>query len=110
MLSLVAQGFQNIGDHIADGLEFGDTEAARRAGGRSDADAAGLDRRQRIKGDAVLVAGDRAAFQRLVGVAAGDAQRTQVDQRQVRVGAACDDRSEEHTSELPSLMSISYAV
>src|SRR3546814_8171657 len=102
MLSLVAQGFQNIGDHIADGLEFGDTEAARRAGGRSDADAAGLDRRQRIKGDAVLVAGDRAAFQRLVGVAAGDAQRTQVDQRQVR--------SEEHTSELQSLMRISYAV
>src|SRR3546814_8859696 len=89
MLALVAQRFEHIGDHVADFLEFGDAEAARGSGGRADADAAGLDRRQRVEGDAVLVAGDRAALERLVGVAA---------------------RSEEHTSELQSLMRISYAV
>src|SRR3546814_13337122 len=35
---LVAQRFQNISYHVADRLELGDSEAARRACGRSDAD------------------------------------------------------------------------
>src|SRR3546814_4597995 len=45
VLTLVAQRLEHVGDHVADFLELGDAEAARRAGGRSDADAAGLDRK-----------------------------------------------------------------
>src|SRR3546814_5773619 len=67
VLTLVAQRLEHVGDHVADFLELGDAEAARRAGGRSDADAAGLDRRQRVEGDDVLVESDRAALERLVG-------------------------------------------
>src|SRR3546814_11904134 len=44
-----------------------------------------------VEGNAILVAGDRATFERLVGVAAGDAERTQVDEREVGIGAARDD-------------------
>src|SRR5690606_35388943 len=91
MLALVAQGFEHVGDHVADFLKLRDTETARRTGRRADADAAGLDRRQRVERNAVLVAGDRAALERLVGVAARDAERTQVDEREVGVGSASDE-------------------
>ena len=59
--------------------------------GRADADAAGLHRRQRIERDAVLVAGDAGAFEALVGILAGEAERAQIDQREVGVGAAGDE-------------------
>jgi hypothetical protein len=58
-----------------------------RAGRRADADPAGLHWRQRIEGDPILVAGDPGAFERFIGVLAGDPDRTQVDQCEVRVGA-----------------------
>src|SRR3546814_1347332 len=55
MFALVAQRLEHVGDHIADFLELGDAETARGARGRTDADAAGLDRRQRVEGDAIQI-------------------------------------------------------
>src|SRR3546814_2762616 len=52
----------------------------------------------------VRVLDPEAARQRLVGI---DVRRDRLD---AGAGAAADDRSEEHTSELQSLMRISYAV
>src|SRR3989344_1492554 len=57
MLALIAQRFEHVGDHVANVLELGDAETARRARGGADADAAGLDRGQRVEGHAILVAG-----------------------------------------------------
>eukprot|EP01035_Chromulina_nebulosa_P032523 gene32523-43451_t len=90
-LAILAQAVEHVGDHVADLAELGRAEAARGAGGGADADAAGLGRRERIVGDAVLVAGDAGALQCLVGVLAGHAERREVDQREMRVGAARDD-------------------
>ncbi len=64
MLTLGAKAIEHVGDHVADLAEFGDAEAARGAGRRTDADAAGLGRRQRVERDAVLVAGDAGALER----------------------------------------------
>ena len=88
LFAIGVEAFEYVGDHIGDVAEFGDPEAAGSARGRADADPAGLYRRQRIEGDAVLVAGDRGALQRLVGILAGDAERTKVDQGEMCVGAA----------------------
>ena len=91
LLAILGESVEHVGDHVADLAELGGAESAGRAGGRSDADAAGLDRGQRVVGDAVLVAGDAGALERFVGILAGHAERRQVDQREVRVGAARDD-------------------
>src|SRR5690606_32457699 len=87
MLALVAQCFEHVGDHVADFLKLRNAETARRTGRRADANAAGLDRWQRVERNAVLVAGDRAALERLIGVAARDAKRAQIDEREVGVGS-----------------------
>ena len=51
LLAILAQALEHVGDHVADLAELGGAEAAGGAGGRADADAAGLDRRQRIERD-----------------------------------------------------------
>ena len=91
ILTLGPETLEHVGDHVGDVAELGDAEAAGGAGRRADADAAGLDRGQGIERDAVLVAGDRRALERLVGVFAGDAQRPEVDQCEMGVGAAGDE-------------------
>ena len=50
-----------------------------------------LHRRQRIERNAVLVAGDPGMLEAFVGILAGQAERAQVDQRQMGVGAAGDE-------------------
>ena len=82
------QPVEHVGDHVGDVAELGFAEAARGAGGRADADPAGLDRRQRVERHAVLVAGDPGALEALVGILAGEPEGTEVDEREVRVCAA----------------------
>src|SRR3546814_8927987 len=109
---MARQPAQHAADEGAHLLELAAAEAARGRRRRAEADA-GSDRRLfRIEGNAVLVAGDARAVEALLGDVAGQPLRPQVDQHEVVVGAAGDDveRSEEHTSELQSLMRISYAV
>ena len=84
------QPIKHVRDHVGDVAELGLAEATGRAGWRADADAAGLDRRQRVEWDAVLVAGDAGALEALVGVLAGEAERTKIDEREVRVRATRD--------------------
>ena len=59
--------------------------------GVPEADAAGDERRLRILGNGVLVDGDAGVAERLLGHLAGEALGTEVDQHEVRVGAARDD-------------------
>ena len=89
--AVVLETVEHVGDHVRNVAELGLAEAARRSSRGADADAAGLDRRQRVKGNAVLVAGDAGALEALVGVLAGEAERPKVDQREMRVGAAGDE-------------------
>src|SRR3712207_9587251 len=85
-VALGPQPVQDVGDHVGNVAELGDAEAAGGAGRRPDADAAGLDRGERVERHAVLVACDRRALERLVGVAAGDPERPQVDQGEMEIG------------------------
>ena len=82
---------EHLGDQLADLLELGDAEAARRAGRRAEPDAGGDERLLRIVGHAVLVAGEAGADERLLRDVALEPLRPQVDQHQVVVGAAGDD-------------------
>ena len=60
--------------------------------GGPDPDPAGDHRRVRVVGDRVAVDGDLHLAERQVGLLAGDAQRAHVDEHQVVVGPAGDDR------------------
>ena len=60
-------------------------------GGGAEAEAAGDERLLGVVGDRVLVAGDPGAVERLLRHLAGDAERAEVDEHQVVVGAAGDD-------------------
>ena len=62
------------------------------AAGRAEPDAGGDRRLLRIERDGVLVGGDVGALQAGLGRLAGDVLGPQVDQHQVAVGAAGDDR------------------
>src|SRR3546814_4248888 len=73
------QPIEHIGDQVADLAELRHAEAACGACGRADADAARLGGRQRIEGNAVLVAGDARMLQRLVGRLAGDRKSTRLN-------------------------------
>ena len=75
----------------ADLLEFGDAEAAGGRRRRAETKARGDERLFRIEGNAVLVAGDGGADQRLFRDVALEALRPEVDQHQMVVGAAGDD-------------------
>src|SRR3546814_17948509 len=52
------------------------------------ADAACLRRRQGIAGYAILVASNGGTLKRLIGILAGDAQRPEIDESEMRVSAA----------------------
>ena len=75
----------------ADLLEFGDAKAARGRRRRAQTQTRGDERGFRIEGNAVLVAGDGGADQRLLGDVALEALGPQIDQHQMVVGAAGDD-------------------
>src|SRR3546814_20854144 len=78
-------------DLVADLLKFRYAEAARRACGRTHADAACLRGRQGISGYAILVASNGGTLKRLIGILAGDAQRPEIDESEMRVSAARND-------------------
>ena len=82
------QAVEHLGHQAADVPELGDAEAARGAGRRADADARRDLRLLGIERHAVLVGGDVGAAQRLLRDVAGELLGPQVDQQQVRVGAA----------------------
>src|SRR4051812_11049546 len=88
--AVAGKAVEDVGHHVGNIAELGRAEAAGRARRGTDADAAGLDWRQRIEGDPVLVAGDPRMLEALVGVLAGQAERPQVDQRVMGIGAAGD--------------------
>src|SRR5260221_708086 len=80
------QRVQHFGDQSADLLEFGDAKPARGRGRRAQPQAGGDERRFGIERDAVLVAGQRRAHQRLLRYIAFEALGPEVDQHQVIVG------------------------
>ena len=88
MLALLPQAIQHVGDHVGNVAEFLHAEAARRARWRADADATGFHRRLRIIGNAILVTGDRRTLEGFIGIFARDAQRRQINKRQMRISAA----------------------
>src|SRR3546814_19779547 len=73
--AFLPQRVEHVSDHVADLLKFRYAEAARRACGRTHADAACLRRRQGIAGYAILVASNGGTLKRLIGILAGYAQR-----------------------------------
>src|SRR5579885_1723882 len=87
----VRQRVKHFGDQIADLPEFGDAEAARRARRRAKADTRRYGRLLRIIGNAVFVAGDMGAAERELRHLPGQIFAPQIDQHQMRVGAAGDD-------------------
>src|SRR3546814_18723452 len=70
--AFLPQRVEHVSDHVADLLKFRYAEAARRACGRTHADAACLRRRQGIAGYAILVASNGGTLKRLIGILAGD--------------------------------------
>src|SRR5690349_3944569 len=80
---VLGEAVENVRDHVADVAELRLAEAAGRARWRADADAAGFHRRQRVERNAVLVAGDARMLETLVGILAGEAERPEIDQREV---------------------------
>ena len=77
-------------DPAADALHLADPHAAGGQGRRADANARGVHRLALVEGDHVLVDRDAAAVEHFFGLLAAQAQRGDVDQHQVVVGAAAD--------------------
>src|SRR3546814_9971962 len=99
---LTKQFYLHVGRHIADFVE-----EDRAAVGRLEPALAGLER----TGERALFMTEQLRFQKLArNGPAVDGDEARAPSRRRFVKAACDHRSEEHTSELPSLMRISYAV
>src|SRR4051812_4916380 len=82
---------QDLADDPGDLLHLGLVHAERGRAGRPDADAARGERRQRVERDRVLVERDADVVAGLLGLGAGDVERTEVDEREVRVRPAGDD-------------------
>src|SRR3954462_15783599 len=80
--ALLRQHVQHFDNHVTDLAEFGDAEAARRAGRRPEPHARCDHRLCGIKRDAVLVAGDLRAAERDFGNLAGQALGPKVNQHQ----------------------------
>ena len=78
-------------DPLGDPLHLVAAHAAGRERRRAEADARGIHWLPLVVGNHVLVAGDSAAVERLLGDLAADAQRRDVHQHQVVVGAAADE-------------------
>ena len=81
---------QRADDQVADHVHRLLAHAARRDGGRADADAAGDHGRVLVERDRVLVDGDARLAERRLRDLAGEALREDVHQHQVIVGAAAD--------------------
>src|SRR5207248_1477410 len=82
---------QHLDDVSPDRAELVRPESARRRRRRAEPDSRGHRRPLRIERNTVLVAGDAGAFETALGVPAGDPERPQIDQHQMRVGPARDD-------------------
>ncbi|ABA53161.1 hypothetical protein BURPS1710b_A2107 [Burkholderia pseudomallei 1710b] len=83
-----AQGLEHLENQPADLAELRCAEAARRARRRAEADARRDRRLLRIERNAVLVARDARALERLLDLRALQALRAQIDEQQMVVGAA----------------------
>src|SRR5690349_22471499 len=81
---------QRVDDHPADLAHLVRAEAAGGRGRRPDPDPARDVGRVLVERDRVLVDGDPDIVEERLGVAAGDAERRDVDQREVVVGAPAD--------------------
>ncbi len=82
---------QRLGDPLANLPHLGLLHAARGQRRSADADAAGLHRRIGVERDGVLVHRDACVVQRVLGFAAQHALGENIDQHEVRVGAAGND-------------------
>src|SRR5262245_9256165 len=85
---LLREDVENFDNHLADLAEFRDPEASGRAGGRTEPDAGGYRRLFRIEWNSVLVAGDVRAAKRRFSDLSGQPFGPQVDQHEMRIGAA----------------------
>ena len=88
---IVVDVFRDTRNVIRDLQHFGLLQAARRDGGRSDADAAGDRRFRGIERDQIHVDGDVRAVQRRRDILSADAFRTEVHQHQMVVRSTADD-------------------
>src|SRR5712671_6037088 len=82
---------QHFDDVPPDGAELVRAETPGRCGWRAETDARGHRGLLRVERNAVLVAGDAGSLQADLGVPAGEPQRAQIHQHQMRVGPARDD-------------------
>src|SRR5262249_42834907 len=82
---------EHFGDQAANLSEFGDAETAGRAGRRAEPHARGDRGLFRIEWNAVLIAGDAGAPERRFRDPAGQALLAQIDQHEMRIGAAGND-------------------
>src|SRR4030095_16854611 len=83
-----SQPIEHAHYHLPELATLGRSESARRDRRRSQPDARSDRRLLRIEGDAVLVAGDAGALQAVGGRLARQLLRPEIDQHQMRVGAA----------------------
>src|SRR2546423_8683887 len=91
-LAIRPESVQHLDDELAHLPELRLAEAPRRRGGAAEPDAGGHRRLLGIEGNAVLVAGDAGALECLLGDAAGQLFRPEIDQHQVAVGTTRNDR------------------
>ena len=82
---------EDIGNPSADLVHFRLAHPARGHRRAAEANSAGLERRERVERNGVLVDGDACTVQSQLGVATGEPAGVQLDEEQMIVGAAADD-------------------
>src|SRR6516164_6117728 len=85
------QPAQYLDDPSSDGPELVLPKAAGCRRRRAETDARGNRRFLRVERDPILVASDPGSFEAPLGILAGDPQRPQIHQHQVRIGPTGDD-------------------
>src|SRR5579883_2218337 len=88
--ALLRQHVEDLCNQCADLAKFRDPEAAGGAGRRAQPDAGSYGGLFRVERNAVLVAGDVRTAERRLGGLAGEPLGPQIDQHEMRIGAAGD--------------------
>ena len=83
--------FEDVDDQLGHPIEVVDAEATRREGGGADPHTRGVPRTVGVPGDGVPVGDDAAVEQGGFGLAAGEPERRDVEQRQVVLGPTGDE-------------------